>query len=405
MATRALRWLLLVWAAAAGVAGAAPPTVIVLSWDGVRHDYLERTELPALERVKREGARAERMVPVFPTNTFPNHVSMATGAHPDRHGIVNNYFVDRERGVYDHSNDASWIQAEPLWVAAERQGVPAAVFFWVGSETDWRGVGAGQRMTPFDGDLEESAKVDQILTWLDQPEAQRPRLIMAWWHGADAVGHLQGPDDPGVAEALREQDRELGRLLAGLDAREAWEDTTLLIVSDHGMAEVREILDAEEPLAAAGIDAEVIPMAATAHVFLRDPADAPRAEQVLDGIAHVEVYRRGALPERLRADHPNRTGDFVLLTEPPWTFYRPTGLTALWVRLESWFGTPRYGMHGYDPERPDMGTIFLALGRGVPPGARPGVLRSIDVAPTVAGLLGIEPPRDAEGRSIAGIGD
>jgi predicted AlkP superfamily pyrophosphatase or phosphodiesterase len=395
--------LLLVWAAAASSAGAASPTVIVLSWDGVRHDYLERTELPSLQRAMREGARAERMIPVFPTNTFPNHVALATGTYADRHGIVNNSFIDRERGVYDHSNDASWIRAEPLWVAAERQGVPAAVFFWVGSETDWHGMGASQRMAPFDGAVAESAKVDQILAWLDQPEPQRPHLIMAWWHGADAVGHRKGPDDPGVEKALREQDRQLGRLLAGLDARRAWGDTTLLVVSDHGMAEVHEIVDVEGPLEAAGIGAEVHPVAATAHVYLKDPADSIRAEAVLRGIEGVEVYRGGALPERLRANDLTRSGDFVLLTEPPRTFYRPTGWTGLLVRLQSWLGTPRYGMHGYDPERPDMGAIFLALGRGVPPGARPGVVRSIDVAPTVAGLLGIDPPRDAEGHPIAGL--
>ena len=122
--------------ALAGLAGPvvaqARPTVIVLSWDGVRHDYPERTRLPGLEAMEREGLRAGRLRPVFPSNTFPNHVALATGTHPDRHGIVDNRFFDRRRGVYDYGKGEgdSWLEAEPLWAAAERQGVPAATFFW-----------------------------------------------------------------------------------------------------------------------------------------------------------------------------------------------------------------------------------------------------------------------------------
>jgi len=114
----------------------ARPVVILLSFDGVRHDYLDLDRLPAFERIAREGARAEALVPVFPSTTFPNHVSLATGAPPDVHGVVANTFLDPALGFFDYGNDARFLDAEPLWAAAERQGVPAAVFFWVGSETD-----------------------------------------------------------------------------------------------------------------------------------------------------------------------------------------------------------------------------------------------------------------------------
>jgi len=232
------------------------PTVIVLSWDGTRHDYPDRAPTPALDRMAREGLRASRLVPVFPSNTFPNHVSLATGSHPDRHGIVNNSFVDAERGRYTYSGDASWIDAEPIWVAAERQGRRAATFFWVGSETDWRGRSASYRRTPFDERIPESEKVDQILAWLDLPTHERPRLILSWWHGCDDVGHASGPAHADVETRLRAQDAELARLVTDLDARDAWSHTSLLIVSDHGMAEVSEMIDAQRVLEGAGIELE-----------------------------------------------------------------------------------------------------------------------------------------------------
>ena len=151
--------------------GAEAPTVILLSWDGVRPDYLERAEFSALERMAREGVRAERLIPVWPPNTFPNHAALATGTYADRHGIVNNRFLDRDRGLFSYEADGDWLEAEPLWAAAERQGVPAATFFWVGSETDWHGTGARYRKAPFDSSVSESEKVDQILAWIDLPEA------------------------------------------------------------------------------------------------------------------------------------------------------------------------------------------------------------------------------------------
>jgi predicted AlkP superfamily pyrophosphatase or phosphodiesterase len=341
------------------------------------------------------------LVPVFPSNTFPNHVALATGAHTDRHGIIDNVFRDRERGLYDRSAEADWLEAEPIWVAAERQGVRAAVFFWVGSETDWRGVGASYRMAPFDGDIGEAEKVDQILAWLDLPAGERPGLIMAWWHGTDGVGHMKGPDHPDIVVQLLEQDAHLARLLAGIDERNRWRETSLLIVSDHGMTEVTERVPIRESLKAAGIPAKIIPRSSTAAVDLEDPATQAAALAALNAIPGVEAYTRESIPDALRVKHPTRTGDLMAVTRPPRTFYE-----ASWTQTALlWFGglfldwVP--GMHGYAPDHPDMGAIFVAMGRGVPKGQRIGPVRSIDVAPTVARLLGIDPPAESEGVAIA----
>ena len=373
----------------------ADPTVIVLSLDGVRHDYLDRGTLPAFARIERDGLRAGRLVPVYPSTTFPSHVSLATGTTPDVHGIVDNRFRDRERGVFDYSNDASWIEAEPLWAAAERQGVTAAAFFWVGSATDWRGVGASHRVAPFDSRIGEARKVDRILAWLDLPPASRPRLVMSWWHGADRAGHRHGPDDPAVLEALGGQDRELGRLLAGLDARAAWSHTTLVVVSDHGMTTAEQTVPLRRALA--GVDAQFEIGATVAHVFVDGPAALASAERALAGLEGVRVERGERLPAELRLRHPTRTGDLVVRCEPGFAFDRGVSDRAARVLGR------RRGVHGYAPEHPDMAGIFLALGRGVPAGARPPSVRAIDVAPSVAALLGIDPPRDAEGAPIGAL--
>jgi predicted AlkP superfamily pyrophosphatase or phosphodiesterase len=137
--------VLALFAVAVQASEPAPPIVVLLSWDGMRHDFPDRGEYPGLARMARDGARAAGLVPVYPSNTFPGHVSLATGTWPDRHGIVDNHFLARTRGEYRYEADADWLLAEPLWIAAERQGVPTATYFWVGSESDWRGLGTDGR--------------------------------------------------------------------------------------------------------------------------------------------------------------------------------------------------------------------------------------------------------------------
>jgi hypothetical protein len=396
------------WALSA-LAADSPGTVILLSWDGMRHDYADRGSFPGLVRMQRDGIRAGRLTPVYPSSTFPGHVSLATGTYPDRHGIVDNHFFDRARagngGVYRMSSNADWIEAEPLWIAAERQGVASATYFWVGSETDWHGQGTHYRVAPFDGERPESAKVDQILAWLRLPASQRPRLIMSYWAGVDRVGHWYGPDSDQIIDQISTQDDQLQRLLAGIDALSGapdWDATTLIIVSDHGMTETSEYIDLAAVLLEAGVAARVSG-STVAQIFVSE-SDVARAGAVLEALDDVAVYAGTQLPGWMRLAHPTRTGDWVVTTQPPFTFSRPAGLEGVIVAAMGALGWA-FGSHGYHPDLEDMGGVFFALGRGIPNDLAIPVVHQVDVAATVAGLLGINPPRDSEGRRVPGIGD
>ncbi|MBW2241815.1 MAG: alkaline phosphatase family protein [Deltaproteobacteria bacterium] len=391
------------FSAAVAGAEAEPPIVVWISLDGVRHDALAIEGLPALQRIARQGAAAEALLPVFPSSTFANHVAQATGTHADRHGVVGNRFLDPELGYFDYGNDARFLEAEPIWAAAERQGVRAATFFWVGSETDWRGVGASFRRAPFQGGLPERVKVDQILAWLDLPEAERPRLIMSWWHGADRAGHRSGPGTPEVAAQLRQQDEQLLRVLEGIDARGLWGRITLIVSSDHGMISADRLLDAGSLLRKAGLPGRVIHGTSVAHVHLRDPSQVDEALAAFAGIEGLTAWRTEELPEALRYRHPTRVGQIVLLAEPPLRLGGSRRRTQ--ALLEKVFGKARGGAHGYDPAKyEEMHAILLSMGRGVAAGTRLGRSRAIDLAPSVAALLGIDPPASSEGEIIPGLG-
>jgi len=398
-----LRGLLLAIALAAAVAPparAAEPTVILISFDGTRPAVA--AELPAFQRIAKEGAWADAMRPSFPTNTFPNHVTLVTGVAPDRHGIVNNSFSDPARGRFSYAADPTWLEVEPLWSLLARAGVPSASYHWVGSEGAWTSGLGPRHWEPFDTKVPESRKVERILGWLDLADpAERPRFVTAWFHGADGQSHRLGPDDPEVAASLARQDRELARLLDGIAERGLDGDTTVLVVSDHGMAKTEQSVDLAAALAERGLDARVIGGGGFVQVALRGDGDRDartagvvEAARALD----LEAWPRGACPPPYACANP-RFGDVVVVA-PLGAEIAPRHGARWWL---SWIGIDYYamrGVHGHRPELPEMAALFAARGRGVVPGAKLGTVRAIDVAPTVLALLGQPIPDWMEGRPI-----
>lgn len=137
-------WLLLVFSAAFKLYEAAGiqetlkkdvklskhPVIVVISYDGFRYDYMEKTETPNLNRVKASGVSVPYMQNQFLTNTFPNHHSIATGRYIESHGIVANFLYDPLYGkVLSGYNDdpGFWNYSSsvlPLWVSSSKNFRP-----------------------------------------------------------------------------------------------------------------------------------------------------------------------------------------------------------------------------------------------------------------------------------------
>jgi arylsulfatase A-like enzyme len=194
-----------------------------------------------------------------------------------------------------------------------------------------------------------------------------------------------------VRRALQRQDAALGRLVAGLDARDAFGSTTLLVVSDHGMARVERSVDLDAALQAAGLTARVWGAGGFATVTVT--GDEGVVERVLTRARALglEAHRRADAPKGLRSGHP-RFGDVLVLAPP--------GVALVTSRSRR---APLRGAHGYPPDDSSMDALFVAAGRGVRPGTRLGGLRAVDVAPTVLALLGAPVPESMEGRPIAAL--
>jgi predicted AlkP superfamily pyrophosphatase or phosphodiesterase len=381
-------------------------TVVLFVFDGFAQATLRAADAPNLTRMAREGAHTLDMMPVFPSLSMPNHFSLSTGCYPERHGVVSNHFRDPERGIYAPSGDADWLlECEPLHVVAERQGVRAAVFASAAGISSARGKLATIAEPYLTPPLDARAQTDRIIAQLERPADERPGLITAYVNEPDSTSHVHGATAPQTLAIAHELDVQIGRVLAAIERLGLSDRVTLIVTTDHGMLGVDKIVSVERLLRLAGVDGLALAEGSIAHVYLDDAKDKGRAMQALAERDFLDVIDPEAAPAYARLGRSPRVGDFVVSLHPPY-FTFDAGFWPWYLRFATYLGTgvspsKRFaGMHGYDPETvPDVRAIFYAWGRGVQPGVTLTNLRTVDVHPTVARLLDIEPGTPVDGRA------
>jgi predicted AlkP superfamily pyrophosphatase or phosphodiesterase len=371
---------------------ARPATVVMISMDGTRPADVTAENLPSLLELGQRGARADGLVGVDPSNTFPAHVSLATGVRPSKHGLVNNSFIDPVRGRFDRDDAHLWIEADPIWSIAERHGVRSAAYYWVGSEGAWSGGPAPSETRRFSSRTSEKSKVDRILEWLAiEDPRERPRLIVSWFHGADHTAHADGPGASSLRKSLRPQDKAIARLIREMEARGLFESTTLLFVSDHGMAGVETRVNLASKLGGARLGVSVIGVGGFAMIDFDEGKKTPEAVARALSIAReagLEAWPRREAPSDWHVDHP-RFGDIVVRSPPG------TAIVTSFTRAN--------GFHGYDARLPAMAGILIARGRGVEPSTSLGIVSSLAIAPTVLRLLNLPVPEAMTTAPIGGL--
>ncbi|KLI99152.1 phosphodiesterase [Luteimonas sp. FCS-9] len=373
--------------AAPPAAGEPPPTLLLISLDGARPDYLGRGETPHLDALAREGVHGW-MRPAYPSLTFPNHYTLVTGLRPDRHGIVHNTMHDAALGDFKLSdraaveNAAWWNDGEPLWVTAENAGLPTATLSWPGSEAPVRGV-RPTRWLPFDATRPLDARVDTVLGWLSEPDATRPRLATLYFEHIDSAGHAHGPNAPQVHRALRDIDAAIGRLVAGLRARGLLERTNIVVVSDHGMAEVapghavavEDMVSMEE--------ARVVSIGQVVGIAPNPGHEDAVAARLLGAHAQYDCWRKEALPARWAYGRHPRVPPIVCQMHEGWDALPREVVATREAR-------PR-GSHGFDPALESMRALFVARGPAFRSGVALDGFDNVDVYPLLARLLGVAP--------------
>jgi alkaline phosphatase D len=404
--------LVFVW----GAASAAERTVVVVMFDGLAPAMAEATQTPNLDRIKREGAWSHHLVPVYPTMSLPNHTSFATGCWPARHGIVQNEFYDPDRDArYAHS-DADWlVGCEPMWRAAERQGVAAAALNFA-NRWNRKTKAALASVANVDLPWEELPSDDETLAHglklLESDDPKRPRLIALYFRGPDHEAHVHGVTSPQALAEVRKADAIVGKLRSGIEALPQGREASLIIGTDHGMIEVAPLINLGRILNRHWIYARDAGDGGSAYLYLDKGESIERVEKALAGYSQAfTVHRRGRFPSYARLGDGPRVGDLMLVAKPP--YYVAPSSSLPWyahVMGMTWFWSdifvPDEGLgglkasHGYDPAIPEMHGVFYAWGAGVAQGKEIAQVDMIDIHPTVMTLLGLEPGDPVDGKVV-----
>ena len=364
--------------------------MIVLGFDGFARRYLDSDSAPALHALARNGVSTARgMIPSFPTVTFSNFYALATGLYPDHSGIVNNRFYDPaydSEFVYKDpiAREAHWWGGEPIWVTAEHQGVRTGTMFWVGSDAAIDGTHPS-RWHAYDHTVTFSARVDTLLTWLDLPAAERPRLLMGYFEEPDMQGHRHGPEGAETRQAVLRVDSALARLVSGLESRKLFDSIDVIVVADHGMSAIspERVIYLDDVVDSARVN--VVNMTPNLMITPRD-GDTDALLVRLQKLPHLTVWKKQDVPARLHYGTSPRITPIVGVVDDGW--------------MLGWRHAKPYddgGEHGYDNAVPNMRALFVAHGPDFRPGLAIAEFPNVDVYDLLAYVLGLTPaPNDGE---------
>ena len=383
-------------AIAAWAAGNDTYTVVV-SCDGLRWDYAECFDMPFFDRLAKEGVKAV-MQPSFPTKTFPNHYTLATGLYPDHHAIVaNSFFVKDDGKKYKIGNDVSHegknYGGDPIWLTAKRQGVKTATVYWVGSDVKikeghanyWEDYAKRPLLTP-------DERVSKVIELLSLPQEKRPRLVMCYFEEPDHTSHSYGPITKKSRHMAEAMDSLLWTMWARLKAMpEIGNKINLIILGDHGMTWTNElrVVNSYQYIKKewnARIEGD-----SPALIYVDRPEIADSIVNALQGVDHIRAWKKGDVPEYLHYGTNPNIGDVVVLPDLGWVFRNNTKVIA--------------GNHGWDHTASDMQVGFRAIGPDFKVGyVRPGSFRNVCIYPLLAHLLGIIPePNDGDLQEVGDI--
>ncbi|HEV8550565.1 MAG TPA: ectonucleotide pyrophosphatase/phosphodiesterase [Polyangiaceae bacterium] len=417
--------------------------VLVVTIDGLMpdsyvHPGAHGLSVPTLTSLVARGASSDGALSVFPSVTYPSHTSIASGVVPARHGIFTNASFD----PLDKNQDAwRWyaedVRVPRVWDVAYAAGYRTALVDWpvtVGAQATYHVPEFWRAKQPEDVKLIRALSTPGLLDSVsaaypdfksgfraqdvtDQAGTdvaeylllhERPHLTFLHIWQVDAAQHHFGLWSDEARAAIENADRQLARLLAAVERAGIASSTVLVVASDHGFANVTRCVNPRFLLRQAGLvtfdaagkptafQADVLSSSGMAYVYLNDPHDAGLESRVR------------AILDEAKASGTSGIGRIFSRAEVTAAGGDPSAFLGLEPELGTYFGgsrdayetPPAYkAVHGYDPNRPEMNASLIVFGAGITP-MKLEHARLIDVAPTVASLLGLALP-GVDGRALA----
>lgn len=406
--------------------------------------YLDRAaeglSIPNLMALRYAGSAADGVEVSYPSMTYPSHTSLATGVAPVRHGIVSNTQFDPPNGSRAWYFERTAMKVPAIWDVARARGLETAGVSWpvtVGADmsvlypesnqaprdTTWLararadstpglidevvkalgGFGENDNRNPVERDRFAAAAATHII------RTERPNLLMVHLMQTDSAQHADGPGSPAARAAIERIDAHIGEIVQATDEAGIRSRTAFVISGDHGFSRVHAIIQPNVVLRDGGWlktddRGRITEWQAASHataIRLRDPSDhelAARVEQAFAKLAGGRYRGIFRIVSRAELDALGAYPEAAFFVEPAEGYYVSDGVAGGAVLV----GATRHGAHGFLPTEARMHTGLIAAGAGIRAGVPLPLVRQIDIAPTVARLLGLEMP-SADGVPLVGL--
>ncbi len=368
--------------------------VILLSIDGFSQSYLEKYQPKHILALANHGVMAKSLTPVFPSKTFPNHLSIATGVYPAHHGIVHNVFyhrtIKKNYRVGIEKNDPRWLNATPIWIRAEEQTIKSAVYFWPGSETKINELLPSYYFS-YNNHTSNQQRIEQIIKWLNLPEDEQPGFIAVYFSTVDIAGHTFGTGSKELVAAVNEIDQVIGQLTERV-ARETQVQPNIILVSDHGMLDISESNTVHWPsLLKHTSHLNVINGQTQLYIYEdnQKTLNDVRSQLINHPLSrHYQVFMKGEYPKHW---HFNQASDVIpdLIVNA----IAPTIFTEKFSYVSA-------GTHGFDPKiTEEMAAIFIAKGPDIKQDMLINSFENVHIFPLLETLLGLPASVNIDGES------
>jgi len=404
-------------------------TVVLISLDGFHAYALDdpRLPIPTIRKLAREGASAKSMQPINPTVTWPNHTTLVTGVDASEHHVLFNGLLVRTQSgaqpsVQPWRDKEILVRAPTVYDVAYRAGLTTAQVDWVaiyGAKTiTWK----FPELPDPDGPIEQTmiadgtVTADQLRNFEDSSQAwqdeiwtdaavrilkqHKPNLLLFHLLTGDDTNHEYGPMSHASFTAMALLDSFVKRIVDTVQEEDLTRRATVIVVSDHGFRQIKHKLHPNVLLREKGLitgdpqhvrgDAWVASTGGSAMVYVSDPA---RKEELIPKLKRMLANREGidraygtdsfaelGLPLASASD---QAPDLVLSALPDYSFGNEAEGSYV-------TGIDEGGTHGYLNSDPKMQAIFVAWGAGIASGIRLDKISNLDVAPTIAAILGID---------------
>lgn len=373
------------------------PYLILISLDGFKWDYVDKYTPPNITNFIKKGIKAESLISCFPSKTFPNHYSIATGMYPDKHNIIgNSFYSDKKNTIYSISNretvtDGSFYEGTPIWVHAEKENMVTASYFFVGSEADIQGI-KPTYYRDYNGKIKNETRVTQVLNWLTLPEEKRPHLITMYFSDMDDTGHKYGPNnDEELKKSLINLDKNLGNLFKGV--QKTGLPVNIIIVSDHGMEELQT--SKLIPIELIKNDSLFLTVNNGSFVNIY-PKKGVETDFIYNSLKHKEthfkVYKTENAPGFEYIPKNKNWGSILLIPDLHYYFSEKKHIASLTENKIT-----AIGVHGRDPKQKDMHGILYAKGPAFKEGYVTQSVKNIHIYPLICKILGLTIPETIDG--------